>query len=53
MQLVIFDSTMPIVDAVKALSQFGILAAPVRDVTKPADAAWSDKYLGLVDMVTQ
>lgn len=49
-KLVIFDSTMPIIDAVKALSQYGILAAPVRDASKPADTPWSEKYLGVIDM---
>eukprot|EP00048_Salpingoeca_helianthica_P023394 m.24082 g.24082 ORF g.24082 m.24082 type:complete len:463 (+) comp8614_c0_seq1:138-1526(+) len=49
-KLVIFDSSMPIIDAVKALSQYGILAAPVRDASKPVDTPWSEKYLGVIDM---
>ena len=48
----VIDSDMSLIDAVKMLSQYRILAAPVRDVTKPLDAPWSEKYLGIVDMVS-
>ena len=50
-QLVIINSNATILEAVKTLSQYRILAAPVRDVTKPDDASWTEKYLGIVDMV--
>lgn len=42
-------STATILEAAKVLSDNNILSAPVRDMTKPADAPWTDKYLGLVD----
>ena len=32
--------------------EYHVLAAPVRDVTKAADAAWSEKYMGFLDMVS-
>ena len=50
-QLVILDSATPILDALKTLAQYHILAAPVRDVTKPDTADWAQKYLGFLDMV--
>ena len=50
-QLVIINSNATILEAVKTLSQYRILAAPVRDVSKPDDASWTEKYLGIVDMV--
>jgi len=50
-KLIVIDSDMSILDAVKLLSKHHILAAPVRDATKPADASWSEKYLGFLDMV--
>jgi HSP20 family molecular chaperone IbpA/CBS domain-containing protein len=50
-KLIVIDSDMSLLEAVKVLSKHHILAAPVRDVTKPSDASWSEKYLGILDMV--
>lgn len=35
----------------KILSSNHILSAPIRDVTQPDDASWTDKYVGMLDMV--
>jgi len=51
-KLVIINSNTSLVDAVRTLAQYHILAAPVRDVTKPDSAPWTEKYLGMVDMVS-
>ncbi|EGD80962.1 hsp16-like protein, variant [Salpingoeca rosetta] len=50
-KIVIINSDATILDAVKTLSSNHILSAPVRDVTQPEDASWTDKYIGMVDMV--
>eukprot|EP00055_Hartaetosiga_balthica_P005373 m.15649 g.15649 ORF g.15649 m.15649 type:complete len:462 (+) comp4506_c0_seq1:36-1421(+) len=50
-KIVIINSDMSLLDAVKVLSEFHVLSAPVRDVSQPDDAPWTDKYLGMIDMV--
>jgi CBS-domain-containing membrane protein len=44
-------SDQSISQAVALLRQKNVLAAPVLDVNAPEDAAWLDKYCGIVDMI--
>lgn len=39
---------MPVVDAVRTLSEHNILSAPVRN-SEATDADWKDRYLGIID----
>eukprot|EP00045_Choanoeca_perplexa_P006181 m.52412 g.52412 ORF g.52412 m.52412 type:complete len:467 (+) comp13501_c0_seq1:65-1465(+) len=50
-KIVVLKSDMSILDAVNMLSDNHILSAPVRDVDMPDDAAWTDKYIGILDMI--
>lgn len=50
-KIVILPSDCSVLEAVKILSSHRILAAPVQDMSQPADASWTDKYMGIVDMV--
>eukprot|EP00049_Salpingoeca_infusionum_P000770 m.42280 g.42280 ORF g.42280 m.42280 type:complete len:463 (+) comp10669_c0_seq3:338-1726(+) len=50
-EIVVLKSTDSILDAVRTLSDKHILSAPVRDMSQPDEASWSDKYLGMLDMV--
>eukprot|EP00051_Salpingoeca_urceolata_P026089 m.476029 g.476029 ORF g.476029 m.476029 type:complete len:392 (-) comp20409_c0_seq1:653-1828(-) len=49
-KLVVINSDTSLIEAVETLSKYNILAAPLRDVSQPDDAGWTDKYLGLFDM---
>ena len=46
--VVVIPSTATVKEAVQTLAKANVLSAPVRDVTKPDDAVWEDKYLGMV-----
>ena len=50
-KIIILKSNMSILDAVNMLSDNHILSAPVRDVDMPDDAAWTEKYIGILDMI--
>lgn len=50
-KIVVLQSNMSILDAVNMLSDNHILSAPVRDVDMPDDAAWTEKYIGILDMI--
>eukprot|EP00730_Choanoeca_flexa_P008616 TRINITY_DN12511_c1_g2_i3.p2 TRINITY_DN12511_c1_g2~~TRINITY_DN12511_c1_g2_i3.p2 ORF type:complete len:380 (+),score=72.08 TRINITY_DN12511_c1_g2_i3:2682-3821(+) len=50
-KIVVLKSDMSILDAVNLLSDNHILSAPVRDVDMPDDTAWTEKYIGILDMI--
>jgi len=50
-RIIVLKSDTPLIEAVKVLSRNHVLSAPVRDVTQPDSATWSDKYLGMLDVV--
>jgi len=50
-KIVILNSNMSIMEAVKTLSHYQILSAPIRDVNQPDTAGWTEKYIGMIDMV--
>ena len=45
--IIVVRSDHTIADAVGVLSEHNILCAPLLDVTKPDDAFWDEKYLGI------
>eukprot|EP00298_Acanthocystis_sp_HF-20_P010647 c18970_g1_i1.p1 GENE.c18970_g1_i1~~c18970_g1_i1.p1 ORF type:complete len:352 (+),score=178.75 c18970_g1_i1:49-1104(+) len=50
--VIIIDSDTSVSEAAKILAQAKILSAPVRDKNASADSRWSEKYIGIVDMVS-
>jgi len=49
-RIVMVNSNTSILDAVRMLSEFHVLSAPVIDVKAPPNAGWVEKYLGMLDM---
>lgn len=50
-KIVVIKSSDSVLEAVKTLSRHRILSAPVLDTAAPDNAGWTDKYLGVVDMI--
>eukprot|EP00052_Salpingoeca_macrocollata_P004125 m.39479 g.39479 ORF g.39479 m.39479 type:complete len:350 (+) comp13990_c0_seq1:57-1106(+) len=44
-------SDASLTEAISKLDEFNFLAAPIRDVTVPADAPWHKKYMAVFDVV--